>query len=761
MAKKSYPNIEYVHKCDSAVLQCNRLSDKKIEAPRELPGNIILVHGVNDVGMGYHLVEQGLCAGLQERLKRYFKPASYKVPSQADKNKVEKDPDAVFFKRTVTDDTDSPVIPFYWGYREVGSAAKTINGQRTDRYDTRLDKDLSKGGGPFGNATSSLPDMWNRGVYAAADPVGDPLRPIKTGPGRMYMVLAAMRLAALISMIRQFEPKDTVNLVAHSQGCLLSLLAQAILMEKGERTADTLILTHPPYSLDDEMNILMKGLTFFRGGKDLGMDDTQYELIDGRQSIRARLQTLVNIVQGVARNKATDPAFESINEEDCGGMVAGCWKPSTTRDNRGKVYLYFCPEDMTVALDNMRGIGWQGVPDYIIKEPTLTELTAGGYMASAGIHLIKRGPIVAKPMAELGQGFFQRVFTNKLRVNPRTRKPEPVRVGDAPEDFALRVKGEDDHAHVARTVRNWREMLPIAKWPIDPKDSPRDQRVGIRTINGELLNPPCVADLRGNQINPADIPAHSRLSKVPLKERGPSEEVDPITAAIAVTADGGVNVAQEELTPAVAKHCSRIRPGPVSSEDLKRMQEAYNAAKNPGRKSADKANTDDDYKIVSARVLNSGTVVADVMESPNAARKRWQKELSEKSFHSAIFDSIENHRRVTAHDVSIGSGKASSHAKFYAYLCAVADWRLTNPTKEDELRKGILTWDTFIEEHSAYYKCEPDWIKELIVGNVNYYSSGKLPKCLPILTGKLWDIVVSETTSGQCVGQSQPTRRKP
>src|SRR5205823_15107419 len=106
--------------------------------------NIIVVHGVNDVGTGFNEVEEGLCAGLEQRLSRRFKPAKYSLPN--DKDKVVDDPDAVYFKRKVTTDTDSPVIPFYWGFRELGNQTKTVNGQKTDRYGTRLDKDLSKGG---------------------------------------------------------------------------------------------------------------------------------------------------------------------------------------------------------------------------------------------------------------------------------------------------------------------------------------------------------------------------------------------------------------------------------------------------------------------------------------------------------------------------------------------------------------------------------------------------------------------------------------
>jgi hypothetical protein len=121
---------------------------------------------------------------------------------------------------------NATAIPFHWGDRELSKKTKTANGQKTDRHGTRLDKDLSKGGGPFANATSTVPDMWNKGVCAPVDIVGDPLRPLVSAPGRMYMVLAACRLAALISMIRQYEADEVVTIVVHSQGCMLSLLGR-------------------------------------------------------------------------------------------------------------------------------------------------------------------------------------------------------------------------------------------------------------------------------------------------------------------------------------------------------------------------------------------------------------------------------------------------------------------------------------------------------------------------------------------------------
>ncbi|WP_306396807.1 T6SS effector phospholipase Tle3 domain-containing protein [Telluria beijingensis] len=746
MSGKNYPKPEYTLKRTSAVLQPGRTRDKVIEVPREQPCNIIVVHGVNDVGTGYCEVEEGLCAGLQDRLLRRFKPAAYKMPGADDKKVALEDPDAVFFKRSVATDTDSPVIPFYWGYREIKDASKTVNGQKTDRNGNRLDKDLSKGGGPFGNATSSLPDMWNRGVYAPHDPVGDPLRPVKTGPGRMYMVLAARRLAALVTMIRQYEPEDTVNIVAHSQGCLLSLLAQALLMEMGERTADTLVLTHPPYSLDEEMGLLMKGLTHFQGDKDQAMNDF-YALIEGRQSIDARLQTLINIVSGVAKCKASEPVFGRISEGDSGGMVHGHWKPDGDRDNRGKVYLYFCPEDMTVALDNMRGIGWQGVPDSVTDTRQRTTAMAG-VMASKASHGAPSALLHAtrNALGDLGPMFGQRVFTAKHRTAPGAGTPGPVLVGRPPHDFTLRLRGEDDHAHVAASGRDMRESLPMVRTPGIQGNASGAERYGIRRINGEALKTPFQADLRGGQIDGDKIPASSRQGGLKPEEWGPCDEVDPIDAAIAITSGAGLQVRREVLPASMSEAASSRRIGPVVGDDLKKLEDAYNRLKK-----VDANKPDDMYRILAGRRHNDQSVVADVQESPNAARVRWQHEYSPKSFHSAIFASRKNHRHVTAYDLSIGSGKAVSDPLFRDYLCAVADWRLQILNSETRPRSGILTWNAFLSLFSSYYANEPDWRKQLIHGNARYYSEGVLPSGLPLLTGKLWDIVISETTSGKRV----------
>lgn len=740
MANK-YPKSEYVIKRDNALLQPCRISDKVVDVPREQPCNIIVVHGVNDVGTSYNAVEEGLCAGLEDRLLRKFKPGTYRMPGEKDKEKLLDDPDAVFFKRDTAPDTDSPVIPFYWGFREVGNLTKTVNGQKTDRNGNRLDKDLSKGGGPFGNATSTLPDMWNKGIYAPFDPAGDPLRPVKTGPGRMYMVLAARRLAALVAMIRQYEPTDTVNIVAHSQGCLISLLAQAFLMEIGERTTDTLILTHPPYSLDQGMGMSMRTAAFVKGDMDGAMSNF-YDLISDRQTIKARLNTLVNIVTGVAKSKTTSPVFSRISETDSGGMVHARWKPNSDRDNRGKVYLYFSPEDMTVALDNMRGIGWQGVPDTVANVVTSEEVRA-----YAKRHDNAPPPRRRKALGELGFAFRQRVFTAKLRSHPGAGKAAPVLVGQAPHDFILRLPNEDDHAHVAASGRTLRESLPVTSSATIEQEI---DRRGVRTINGEALKMPCKADIVGNQIDADKIPAHSMLARVTPKDRGPCEEVDAIDAATAVASNKGLQVRDEGLQATVIASLRTWRTGDVVESDLKRLEAAYNQVKRPGN-----TNPEDRERILSGERFANGAIKAQIEESPNAARLRWQKELSPKSFHSVIFASSKNHRQVTAYDLSIGSGKAVSDPTFYAYLCAVADWRLKIMDTDGQPRDGIFTWDKFLTLFHAYLAGEPNWRKQTIEGNAKYYSRGVLPEGLPLLTGKLWDIVISETISGARVMASQ------
>lgn len=102
---------------------------------------------------------------------------------------------------------------------------------------------------------------------------------------------------------------------------------------------------------------------------------------------------------------------------------------------------------------------------------------------------------------------------------------------------------------------------------------------------------------------------------------------------------------------------------------------------------------------------------------------------------------------MTAYDLAIGGGLASSDPAFYAYLCAVADWRLQSELRTQP-RRSILRWDEFIEKFGMYWAVESAERKELIVGNSSYYSSGLLPACIPALYVGLPKLVICETVAG-------------
>lgn len=772
MAKNGtrYDKLPYSRGTGTGIYMSGRLNDKIVGVRHNLPGSVILVHGVNDVGTSYAAVESGLCAGLAERLCGELTPATYRMPRPADKDKVEDDPDAVFFKREVSKDTHSPVIPFYWGYREDQSRAtpgnRTKHGQATDRWGNRLDKDYSKGGGPFANATTTLPDMWNRGksgVHGLLDAAQhDATHPVLDNPGRLYMVLAARRLAALITMIRDYHPDETVSIVAHSQGCMLSLLAQAFLLDPAmlkvqanARPADTLILCNPPYSLVDEMPT---GASLVEGGsgRDAAMEG-RYACIDSSQTLHARLSTLVNIVKGVQQHKHASPALAELPDtaKHC-GVVGAKWEAGADRDNRGKTYLYFSPEDMTVALANVQGIGWQGVPYYqrgrqIIRK----ELTLEGHYQvpiKTDKMIDTPTPIIRKPLEELGPGFFQRVFTMKRR--PDFHNGAPVLIGEKnpPHDFALRGKGEDDQGHTA-VSDSWPSRHAIRGRLPEPGDAPdgstQDEkaRVNLRRINGEAL--PKV--VRASMVEGAYADAQGR--------HGASEDVDPIDAAIASSSDYGINdkwecihvptsyggydsVGEIFRSPKPELYGGRVAP---LSDSRFALQKTLNANKE----------TEDQCEVLELYIcmddkltpapIQPRMLLVRRTETGKEARKRWQHASAPRSFHGAIYGGRENHRQVTAYDVAIGGGEAPTHPLFYAYLCAVADWRLKDPEPGKKMRPGILRWSIFQTRFADYWKDEPAWRRDLIEGNVAYYSTGILPTNLPLLPEGLPSSVVLET----------------
>lgn len=373
--------------------------DVHLVPPPPKPCVTIVVHGVNDLAGCYERIERGLCQGLNERLDMpptlpggqanpgYLTPAGYSLPAD-DEGKAE-NPDAVYYRRKFASGAGgaavrSVVVPFYWGFREEEQYINktAAHGEWLDRNGNRLDKSGTKEGGQFVNATTNLPDMWGQGFngklfgFISLDWFGGTMtHPLFSAAGRKYMVLAAMRLAMLIKIIRKRYPDDTINVVGHSQGTLLTLLAHAFLKDDGVEPADGVIMLNSPYGLFEPLNEKLQGWS-------------------SQQTREARLATLKGILEFICGRRHPVPALSSVALRNCQGYGAiggpgwvgglGC---QTTidgerlsfdeRDNRGSVYLYFTPQDQTVGLANVQGIGWRGIAEQVKGLPGRTGLPQG------------------------------------------------------------------------------------------------------------------------------------------------------------------------------------------------------------------------------------------------------------------------------------------------------------------------------------------------------------------------------------------------
>lgn len=373
-----------------------------------LPCIVILVHGVNDVGEAYENQDTGICAGLNDRLGRTdLHPHEWKnhefMISDAD-GRISTKTCSITDQTCVGEVNRSPVIPFYWGYKPVDHAAfvtdqqrykeelkkkhseadlpydtyqqddariiKNHAGENTDNLHNWLDSGFAKGGGTFANATTCIPDMFGPGAAGWAIRAvgkiksrsdmnkGDWSHPIYENPHRIYQAYAARRLADLIIAIRR-NPEtetDTINIVAHSQGTIITLLANMWVKAGGFEPADCVILNHSPYSLEDRL--------------------LENAMPGNQQTNAGRQKTLANFCKLMASNGRYSAASHShdaariqeITDTGCLALDAQntLWAdPRYSRNNFGRVYNYFCPNDQIVSLLPVAGFGWCGVPDGI------------------------------------------------------------------------------------------------------------------------------------------------------------------------------------------------------------------------------------------------------------------------------------------------------------------------------------------------------------------------------------------------------------
>lgn len=422
--------------------------EKQVCVARAMPGIIILVHGVNDVGEAYATQAKGLCEGLNLRLGRTdLTPGNWDVARACRDNRV------ASYERRADQQGFNPIIPFYWGYRPVDKAtyeadqaryrdelrkrmadpeapydAYYIDGrsdpkrgfENVDCFNNRLDEHFAKNGGVFANATTSLIDMWGPGgdIFGVAKWLAgagqDLSHAIFDNPHRIYMVNAAQRLANLILMIRGNDTTgdDSINIVAHSQGTLVAMLANLLVAQEKERPADCLILNHSPYSLETPTLEAMQSY-------------------GPQQSRRARTDTLVNFCQLIDTQRLPGPAVDTLIHEGITDPKVAT-DPLAMRDNHGKVFNYFCPHDQTVSLRNVQGMGWQGIPPGVATRcaPALAQRI---FLDGRAMHS-PPGPITLPDLQRPG---LKEVFANRDVPDGQVRDINAPALPDLGYTFAL------------------------------------------------------------------------------------------------------------------------------------------------------------------------------------------------------------------------------------------------------------------------------------------------------------------------------------
>lgn len=372
---------------------------------RPLPCIVILIHGVNDVAEAYEKQDTGICAGLNSRLGRTDLHAHQWIPHEF---MISDTAGNVAIKScSVQDHTcigvvnRSPVIPFYWGYKPVDhrnweqdqrryreELIKKRNNadlpydtyrennprkiaehdnQNIDNLNNWLDPTSAKNGGTFANATTCIPDMFGPGasgrileavgLFKSRSDLqnhGDWSHPIYQNPHRIYQAYAARRLADLILDIRKnpLTPNDTINIVAHSQGTIITMLANMWVQAEGYAPADCVVLNHSPYALENRwLENAMPG---------------------NQQTSAGRQQTLANFCTLMAKNPLyaqgttshDDAYIQQLRDVGCLTLDKSTWNnPLYNRNNFGKVYNYFCPNDQVVSMSPIQGFGWRGIPD--------------------------------------------------------------------------------------------------------------------------------------------------------------------------------------------------------------------------------------------------------------------------------------------------------------------------------------------------------------------------------------------------------------
>ncbi|KPW96917.1 hypothetical protein ALP58_01477 [Pseudomonas savastanoi] len=504
-----------------------------------------------------------------------------------------------------------------------------------------MDRHFGKAGGYFVNATNNLLEMYDKGLPLTMRLKIARLTLPNThfmgdNPHRRYYVLAAHRLAMMVKEIRRVSPDETITIMAHSQGTLITLLAQALLVDGGHRCADTIIMVDTPYCLFPEVT-----------PKD---QDT--------------LTTLTRIVAQVTQAPHTQPPLSDLrNPATYCGRSGPQWSPTQgtrkdkdkdkvgnvtvfpERDNRGKVYLYFCPDDTTVALDDVRGIGTFGVWDTHGKNST------------------------RNPMAELkAVRFYQRMWTKRYRDD------SPVMVGKPPGYDLLRAKNESRYAG-----DSWFAGL-LSKGATE-----EGHKI---LINAEQLYPPhAPAMFGGEEENFRGDETTSGLDR-PDDANKASAVGNPrakLRWHFVRNHTGSIDLERE-----LAEWNMGKAPGQQTRIIRKRRLTGDGAPK-----------PSDTYEILREDTPDE---IREFMDESNSTEV-----LDFNSYHSGLLRSPENHQWVTAMDIAIGQAKCLDDPAMRDVLVAIADWKMDKKKFEvvEKLPGWIKLSDeaqALVKASNAYYE---------------------------------------------------------
>lgn len=666
----------------NGILMPNRAGDRPVQVPADRPGVVIFLHGVNDPGGNYDIIEKGLCEGLNQRLSRKdlragiygatyakalkspLKPTDIGYKQVA---KVKYDPDTYEYQRTEVTDGPTPThsmfIPFYWGYRAAPEEITKgqLRGQYQDIHGNRLSKHFAKGGGMFNNATGDIPSMYQQGFYDSTVnqvanhlPFGMGFNDYQfsgTSPDRHYQVLAAERLVTLIEAVRQVDANETITIVGHSQGNMVALLAQALLSERNQRCADCLVMVDPPYTVAEPM---LAGVT---------------QPSAKGYTTRSKVNTLINIVKAVTAAPYSTPALDELKPDNPkhGGRTGPGWSPGpgatwtdfdksthafAERDNRGKVYLYFCTEDATVDVPIIEGIGTHGVPDAVTEKwKTYGGPTANLFGPTPSYH---RNTIKAMDTLKTFR-FHQRLWTK----HAKDKNGKSTDVGGAPA-YRTVIKGEP------------------------------------RNINGEQISLDCTytPNLYGGEAiqGTPDKPGYDRP--------------DTYTQDLAL--------GNRHATMSWKKLPAKDVPADVQKGGTDAVKAWYNSRF---------PDPEDHTFNVIAETYNGIAYGYEREETPNEARERMATdrhawEQNENSYHSAILRDANNLRRVAAYDVAIGQAKTLDDPDWRELFIAIADWKTPF--------KNTLDAHTGIGTMAKFGSLSPS-AQKFIKASCDYYANGTFP----------------------------------